>query len=300
MSAASAQPAHSLACSPRHTPHSPPPCHTLTTPHPHIPQEEELEAYTAQPCWQRWAPTRNNPTPSPRHTPTPPQPHHCTPSPPPQEEELEAYHDEAMLAAVGAHAGWLSFLSEQWTLTSGLGDTRAEAVRALYNRLLHYSLRDPAALSSHPAAIGARFRLLQLGLVYGRSVLARQALAADAAAAPGAGKGRARSGGAAAAGTAAEGEDGSVLLLFDKILRAALFWFKGTNRVCVCAGSRAVLGTFVCHGHDLCRGGPVSASTHAMQPALKPPAQRPAAYGMPPVCSQSAHPHICTCPHPVL
>jgi len=114
----------------------------------------------------------------------------------------EAFHDEGMLAALAAHGAWLAHLSELWTAAVRLGDVRSEAVRGLYGRLLHHSLRDPSVLSSHPAALGARFRLLTLGLQYGRSLLSRPAA----------------------------GSDPGVLLLFDKILRAALFWFRDPPR----------------------------------------------------------------------
>jgi hypothetical protein len=98
------------------------------------------------------------------------------------------------LQAIYAHFLWLSHLLETWAVVSRLRDGRTAAARAVYGRLLAASLQDPAVLSHHPAAVGAYFRLLTLGLVYGRSCLG----------AAGSGPGR--------------GQD--VLLLFDRILRA--------------------------------------------------------------------------------
>jgi hypothetical protein len=98
------------------------------------------------------------------------------------------------LQAIYAHFLWLSHLLETWAVVSRLRDGRTAAARAVYGRLLAASLQDPAVLSHHPAAVGAYFRLLTLGLVYGRSCLG----------AAGSGPGR--------------GHD--VLLLFDRILCA--------------------------------------------------------------------------------
>lgn len=94
--------------------------------------------------------------------------------------------------AVSAHFLWLSFLTEQWAVIARLRDARTAAARVMYGRLLAASLQDPAVLSHHPAALGAYFRLLTLGLKYGRSCLR--------------------------GGPATAGKD--VLLLFDRILRA--------------------------------------------------------------------------------
>ncbi|WIA31066.1 hypothetical protein OEZ86_001095 [Tetradesmus obliquus] len=116
----------------------------------------------------------------------------------------EVVHDEGVLQAIYAHFLWLSHLLETWAVVSRLRDGRTAAARAVYGRLLAASLQDPAVLSHHPAAVGAYFRLLTLGLVYGRSCLG----------AAGSGPGR--------------GQD--VLLLFDRILRAALLWFRSPPR----------------------------------------------------------------------
>lgn len=94
--------------------------------------------------------------------------------------------------AISAHFLWLSFLQEQWAVVGKLRDARTAAARVMYGRLLAASLHDPAVLSHHPAAVGAYFRLLTLGLKYGRSCLR--------------------------AGAATAGKD--VLLLFDRILQA--------------------------------------------------------------------------------
>lgn len=94
--------------------------------------------------------------------------------------------------AISAHFLWLSFLTEQWAIISRLRDARTAAARVMYGRLLAASLQDPAVLSHHPAAVGAYFRLLSLGLKYGRSCLR--------------------------GGPATAGKD--VLLLFDRILQA--------------------------------------------------------------------------------
>lgn len=96
------------------------------------------------------------------------------------------------LQAISAHFLWLSFLQEQWAIISRLRDARTAAARVMYGRLLAASLHDPAVLSHHPAAVGAYFRLLTLGLKYGRSCLR--------------------------GGPATAGKD--VLLLFDRILQA--------------------------------------------------------------------------------
>lgn len=69
-------------------------------------------------------------------------------------------------------------------------DGRTAAARMLFGRLLAASLQDPLVLSHHPAALGAYFRLLTLGLVYGKSCVAAGAVGSD------------------------------VLLLFDRIIRA--------------------------------------------------------------------------------
>lgn len=98
----------------------------------------------------------------------------------------------AALQAISAHFLWLSYLQEQWAIISRLRDARTAAARVMYGRLLAASLHDPAVLSHHPAAVGAYFRLLTLGLKYGRSCLR--------------------------GGPATAGKD--VLLLFDRILQA--------------------------------------------------------------------------------
>jgi len=72
----------------------------------------------------------------------------------------------------------------------------------MYGRLLAASLQDPAVLSHHPAAVGAYFRLLTLGLQYGRSCLR--------------------------SGPATAGRD--ILLLFDRILH--------TVRIACCLGAQ--------------------------------------------------------------
>jgi hypothetical protein len=106
--------------------------------------------------------------------------------------------------AISAHFLWLSFLQEQWAIISRMRDARTAAARVTYGRLLAASLHDPAVLSHHPAAVGAYFRLLTLGLKYGRSCV----------------KG----------GPATAGKD--VLLLFDRIVQAV--------SVCVRTGSVAI------------------------------------------------------------
>ena len=76
-----------------------------------------------------------------------------------------------ILQAVSAHHMWLSYLIELWSIVSPLGDDRASAAQHQFGRLLHASLQDPSVLTHHPAAVGAYFRLLQLGLAYSRSLL---------------------------------------------------------------------------------------------------------------------------------
>ncbi|KAF8068220.1 PI4KA1 [Scenedesmus sp. PABB004] len=76
----------------------------------------------------------------------------------------EVVHDEATLQAIAAHFLWLGHLLETWAVVSRLRDGRAAAARAVIGRLLAASLQDPAALCHHPAAVGAYFRLLTLGL----------------------------------------------------------------------------------------------------------------------------------------
>lgn len=75
------------------------------------------------------------------------------------------------LQAISAHFLWLSYLIETWAVVSRLRDSRTAAARTVYGRLLAASLRDPLVLSHHPAAVGAYFRLLTLGLVYAKSCL---------------------------------------------------------------------------------------------------------------------------------
>lgn len=89
---------------------------------------------------------------------------------------------------------------ETWAVVSRLRDSRTAAARTVYGRLLAASLQDPNVLSHHPAAVGAYFRLLTLGLVYGKSCL-------DAA-------------GSGVPGRAGVAAGADVLLLFDRILRA--------------------------------------------------------------------------------
>jgi hypothetical protein len=76
-----------------------------------------------------------------------------------------------LLQAISAHHMWLSYLIELWSIVSPLGDGRTSAARHQFGRLLHTSLQDPSVLTHHPAGVGAYFRLLQLGLVYSRSLL---------------------------------------------------------------------------------------------------------------------------------
>lgn len=83
-----------------------------------------------------------------------------------------------MPQAVAAHHTWLAQLLEMWVVVARLGDSRTAAARQQYGRLLHASLRDPSLLTSHPAAVGARFRLLTLGLVYAQSAVKTAATAA--------------------------------------------------------------------------------------------------------------------------
>jgi hypothetical protein len=96
------------------------------------------------------------------------------------------------MQAISAHFLWLSFLQEQWAIISRMRDARTAAARVTYGRLLAASLHDPVVLSHHPAAVGAYFRLLTLGLKYGRSCVR--------------------------GGPATAGKD--VLLLFDRIVQA--------------------------------------------------------------------------------
>eukprot|EP00879_Flechtneria_rotunda_P007045 GHRR01007395.1.p1 GENE.GHRR01007395.1~~GHRR01007395.1.p1 ORF type:complete len:1449 (+),score=535.85 GHRR01007395.1:542-4348(+) len=121
----------------------------------------------------------------------------------------EAKASGAMLQAIAAHFLWLSHLLETWVVVSRLRDSRTAAARALFGRLLAASLQDPTALSHHPAAVGAYFRLLTLGLVFARSSMGMQ-LGEGARAQIGAGQ--------------------DVLLLFDRIIQAALFWFRSPPR----------------------------------------------------------------------
>lgn len=72
--------------------------------------------------------------------------------------------DAECLDGIQAHNLWLSFLLEQWELAKTEPNTLAYS--SIYGRLLQHSLSDPSALTHHPAAVGARFRLLMLGLRY--------------------------------------------------------------------------------------------------------------------------------------
>jgi hypothetical protein len=96
--------------------------------------------------------------------------------------------------AIAAHHVWLSYLLELWSVVSLLGDEREAAVQHKFARLLYVSLANPGCLTHHPAAVGAYFRLLQLGLAFGRSQLR--------------------------SGQTLSGHPVPVLLLFDQILRA--------------------------------------------------------------------------------
>lgn len=102
--------------------------------------------------------------------------------------------------ALSAHFLWLSYLMETWAVVSRLRDSRTAAARTVYGRLLAASLQNPCVLSHHPAAVGAYFRLLTLGLQYGKSCL--------------------RSAASGAAGRAGIAAGADILLLFDRILQA--------------------------------------------------------------------------------
>ncbi|GMH40744.1 hypothetical protein BSKO_08648 [Bryopsis sp. KO-2023] len=78
--------------------------------------------------------------------------------------EQDASADAKCLEGINAHTLWLSFLLEQWELVRNEPSTGAFC--AIYGRLLQQSLGDPSVLSHHPAAAGALFKLLTLGLRY--------------------------------------------------------------------------------------------------------------------------------------
>lgn len=60
-----------------------------------------------------------------------------------------------------AHSTWLAFLCDRWQVLRTMGDA---PMRALMQRTLLHALRDPAAMSRHPLAVGPTFRLLLLSL----------------------------------------------------------------------------------------------------------------------------------------
>jgi len=84
-----------------------------------------------------------------------------------------------------------------WTVLRRRGGSIGAAARQQFARLLHASLQDPSALSSHAASLGARFRLLQLAVTFARDQLVDTEAAGGVGAAP-----------------------ASALLLFDQTLRA--------------------------------------------------------------------------------
>eukprot|EP00884_Botryococcus_braunii_P016006 jgi/Botrbrau1/3089/Bobra.0070s0075.1 len=76
--------------------------------------------------------------------------------------------DQASIDAISAHHLWLSFWLETWqVLGSGTGPV-ASALLNIMKYTVSVSLQDATVLTSHPAAAGARFRLLQLALLVAR------------------------------------------------------------------------------------------------------------------------------------
>ena len=102
------------------------------------------------------------------------------------------------LDGIRSHGLWLQYFTELWGSLSDGPET--PALHRLFGRMLIHSLSDPAGLCGHPAAAAARFQLLSLALKYCRKIVA--ALPALAAANP----------------------PVPLILLHDRVLKAAIMW----------------------------------------------------------------------------
>ncbi|BDA51126.1 phosphatidylinositol 4-kinase alpha [Coccomyxa sp. Obi] len=101
----------------------------------------------------------------------------------------------AVTNAIAAHHLWISFFLESWqTATHRIGSI-GEAVLRTVQALVWESLAHPHALSQHPASVGARFRLLLLGLKHARHLQA-------------------------------SGSRGTAAALHERVLVSALMWFS--------------------------------------------------------------------------
>ena len=107
----------------------------------------------------------------------------------------------ALTRGVRAHGAWLAYWAELWAAYGEGGVGRdARAVTAILGRILHRSLADGRGLTQHPAAAGARARLVCLAL--------RVAQAEEVAASP-------------------RPCPASAAILCQRALRAALLWHEG-------------------------------------------------------------------------
>ncbi|KAK9812698.1 hypothetical protein WJX72_002251 [[Myrmecia] bisecta] len=115
----------------------------------------------------------------------------------PRDSNLAA--GDSIVDGVIAHHIWLSYLLETWQVFSAGSSSQARAVTIQYGRLLQQSLKDPQGLTHQPASSGARFRLLLLALRYCHQMQA--ARPNQPCPLP-------------------------VMVLFERILQAALQWFR--------------------------------------------------------------------------
>ncbi|KAF5834125.1 kinase-like domain-containing protein [Dunaliella salina] len=128
--------------------------------------------------------------------------------------------DGSLVEGLQCHGLWLNFFDEMWDSVGdgGAATTQQSSMREIIMRMLHTSLANPDALSSHPAAAGPRFRLLKLALRLARSSAALSATV---------GSGKGGSANSAAAARNASGPTGwllASLLLRDRAIQAGLAW----------------------------------------------------------------------------
>jgi hypothetical protein len=117
-----------------------------------------------------------------------------------------------------AHSTWLAFLCDRWQVLRTMGDA---PMRALMQRTLLHALRDPAAMSRHPLAVGPTFRLLLLTL----QVVLEEDRGLEVSGGGVSGHGAAHADGSDGKGGGREAA-AALIRLRDDALTAALWWFS--------------------------------------------------------------------------
>lgn len=82
----------------------------------------------------------------------------------------QAEADGPLSAQLLCHHQWISFFVEMWSTMKARSDDTAFAVKEVLHKLLTHTLQCGHKLSDHPAAAGARFRLLGWALHYTQSL----------------------------------------------------------------------------------------------------------------------------------